>query len=525
MEAAQEDDRLSLVSPVGYSASSCGYCTPSGSGQRSKGKSSKSYGIWANNITPETYQQLLDRGWRRSGHYIYRPDCSYQGTCCAQVAIRVPVETYRPRNDQKKAISALQRLVRQPEGDPSSTVVPVMGSRKGKFSRRWDAEREWKLIEWGEEEEYRWDMDEIREESSDLLLARKKIMKSIHQARSRKAQEERKWKGDEKGQSSLTSLRGPKKRRFETKLRVAESTMEKYEMFRSYQMRVHGESETKVSSKEGFERFLCEGPLMPFLPDTTASLKEEDVKSTPGQAVDVATDTPIAYNLYHMEYRYQGRLVAVGVLDILPRSISSVYLFYDPDYSHLKLGKVSAIREIVLVKQIGRKRGMEGVQYYNIGLYIHTCPKMRYKAEYQPCELLDPLTCSWLPFRVIQGALDRGVRYDFLEHRGEQLVPQRRAKSAVSKRESGAEEEGDDEEEGEEEDDEDDGNLPVPPPPGMLDPTKLPPTTIAHCLIFDHGRVDVLLRTKMMKEPTKLLKITECLAALGPLCNRFCLYL
>lgn len=39
-----------------------------------------------------------------------------------------------------------------------------------------------------------------------------------------------------------------------------------------------------------------------------------------------------------------GKLIAVGVIDILPRCVSSVYLFYDPDYSFLSLGVYSALR-------------------------------------------------------------------------------------------------------------------------------------------------------------------------------------
>lgn len=33
---------------------------------------------------------------------------------------------------------------------------------------------------------------------------------------------------------------------------------------------------------------------------------------------------------YHRQYLIDGRIVAVGVIDILPNCISSVYLYYDP---------------------------------------------------------------------------------------------------------------------------------------------------------------------------------------------------
>lgn len=48
-----------------------------------------------------------------------------------------------------------------------------------------------------------------------------------------------------------------------------------------------------------------------------------------------------------------GKLVAVGVVDILPRCLSSVYLFWDPDYRHLALGKLTALYELLWVQQVG----------------------------------------------------------------------------------------------------------------------------------------------------------------------------
>ena len=39
-----------------------------------------------------------------------------------------------------------------------------------------------------------------------------------------------------------------------------------------------------------------------------------------------------------------GKLVAVGVLDILPTCTSSVYFYYDPSYEFLTLGTYSALR-------------------------------------------------------------------------------------------------------------------------------------------------------------------------------------
>lgn len=91
---------------------------------------------------------------------------------------------------------------------------------------------------------------------------------------------------------------------------------------------------------------------------------------------------------YHHCYRLDGKLVAVGVLDLLPHAVSSVYLFYDPDYGHHDWGKISAVREIALA--------LEGhYTYYYMGYYIHSCIKMRYKAGFRPSQLMDPETFDW----------------------------------------------------------------------------------------------------------------------------------
>ncbi|KAL0178590.1 hypothetical protein M9458_027484, partial [Cirrhinus mrigala] len=59
----------------------------------------------------------------------------------------------------------------------------------------------------------------------------------------------------------------------------------------------------------------------------------------------MAPDGPdVGYGSFHQQYWLDGRIVAVGVLDILPSCVSSVYLYYHPDFSSLSLGTYSALR-------------------------------------------------------------------------------------------------------------------------------------------------------------------------------------
>lgn len=86
-------------------------------------------------------------------------------------------------------------------------------------------------------------------------------------------------------------------------------------------------------------------------------------------------------------------LIAVGVIDILPECVSSVYFYYDPDYSFLSLGTYASLREVAFTQELS-KACSTLVNYY-LGFYIPTCPKMRYKAKLSPSYLLCPEVFSW----------------------------------------------------------------------------------------------------------------------------------
>ncbi|KPM09231.1 arginyl-tRNA-protein transferase 1-like protein [Sarcoptes scabiei] len=130
----------------------------------------------------------------------------------------------------------------------------------------------------------------------------------------------------------------------ETKLLMRES----FDVYRKYQSKIHKESEDEISLKS-YRRFLIDGPL------------------------------EVKFGAYHQHYYIDDRLIAVGVLDLLPECLSSVYFFYDPEFEFLNLGVYSALREIALVRRY--RRLVPELRYYYMGYYIHRCPKMRYKVS------------------------------------------------------------------------------------------------------------------------------------------------
>ena len=50
-------------------------------------------------VTPSIYQQLIDRGFRRSGCYLYQPACP---ACSACVSLRIPVQHFKPSRSQRR---------------------------------------------------------------------------------------------------------------------------------------------------------------------------------------------------------------------------------------------------------------------------------------------------------------------------------------------------------------------------------------------------------------------------------------
>jgi len=157
------------------------------------------------------------------------------------------------------------------------------------------------------------------------------------------------------------------------KITICKSKLEKpsFELYKKYQINIHKDKPEKIK-EDGYKRFLIDSPLY-----------------------YVKNNSPYAYGSYHQKYYLDDKLIAVGVIDILPKCVSSVYFLYDTDYSHLSLGVFSALQEISL--SISLHKYLENLKYYYLGFYIHSSPKMTYKAQYSPSDLLDPELYYWVP--------------------------------------------------------------------------------------------------------------------------------
>jgi len=104
----------------------------------------------------------------------------------------------------------------------------------------------------------------------------------------------------------------------------------------------------------------------------------------------------------------------MGVIDILPSCVSSVYFMWEKEYEKFSLGKLSALREISLVKEF-HDAGVPQLKHLYMGYYIYSCQKMRYKGEYSPSYLADPEDFSWHTLSACEKALQR-FRYACFAH-------------------------------------------------------------------------------------------------------------
>lgn len=136
------------------------------------------------------------------------------------------------------------------------------------------------------------------------------------------------------------------------------------------------EAEYTEEKRELLERYLAARHTGPMVAEEESM--REYMYDTPGHTVC-------------MDYRLDGRLVGSGLVDLLPRIVSSIYFFFDPELERRSLGIYSMLKEI----ECARDRG---ARWFHPGFYIRDLSAMRYKAEFRPAEIFTTLNV-WQPLR------------------------------------------------------------------------------------------------------------------------------
>ncbi|XP_006654483.2 arginyl-tRNA--protein transferase 2-like isoform X2 [Oryza brachyantha] len=507
----------SVVIDYGRRRTTCGYC-------RSTGHTSISHGLWANSLKADDYQALLDRGWRRSGCFLYKPEM--ERTCCPQYTIRLKASDFICSKEQGRVIKKMQRFLDgelDPQiGSPENKISPTkrslaepINSPTSKISKTSTNEFQVAKCPSLFEDEFICCLSGKINEAVDVCFqggtlgsdvqlpkavvktVRPQIKKNIGVSQEKEVGEPvqdllytcnisfqivaaiRRALPKEKDtyhsevladmspnsiaeklamtmeqhgsiaglsvkacnghlnfysvtnqtvqnktntvvsahatdmsssskESSVNkkNVRLPQKRRkLEIKMRRSHFDPEEFALYQRYQTKVHNEKTVLESS---YKRFLVDTPIV-FVPPRSSD------NSVP----------PCGFGSFHQQYRIDGKLVAVGVVDILPKCLSSKYLFWDPDFAFLSLGKYTALKEIDWVKTT--QECCPNLQYYYLGYYIHSCNKMRYKAAYRPSELLCPVRYKWVCYDIAKRLLDRSLYSslsDFAQIQDEMLQSQ-----------------------------------------------------------------------------------------------------
>ncbi|XP_026883820.2 arginyl-tRNA--protein transferase 1 isoform X1 [Electrophorus electricus] len=434
----------------------CGYC-------KNK-KGNFSHGMWSHVMTVQDYQDLIDRGWRRSGKYVYKP--AMNKTCCPQYTIRCHALNFHPSKTHKKILKRMKKFLSNgelPLGQPqdacggvfeeirdflkplSSSVQRTVTIAAGISYSFFSGEPMEKMLEedgsvppvdpaivqrseveppvgHSSPEESRDGkaavLDASKAAAAECPLAGKgsrippkagvgadpsrppcRKAKDIRKARRLQKEHQKQEHGgvattlnpapsnptynQAKGLEEFISDLLPDDLLHNLEVRLVRSAPPSpqflssfnasYQVYKLYQMAIHHYLPGKPRENQ-FKRFLCDSPL----------------------EAETPPDGPnVGYGSFHQQYWLDGCLIAVGVIDILPRCVSSVYLYYHPDFAGLSLGTYSALREIAFTRQLHKQSPK--LAYYYLGFYIHSCPKMRYKGQYRPSDLLCPETYTWVP--------------------------------------------------------------------------------------------------------------------------------
>lgn len=198
----------SIISfPMYQSQGHCGYCDSE--------TGSKIFGFSAFKMSVNTYGKLLEKGFRRSGTFLYRPDVA--NSCCPQYTIRLRAEEFKPSKEAKKVIKNFNKHIgidniRNNKSISNNSETSKIKKTKGSDNKPFDFDAAIQLSE--------------------------------------------------------------ESHRFEVRLLDPYITEEKFQLYKKYQQSVHGDSPESVT-KPSLKRFLCSNPFKQASGITYERLKTE----------------------------------------------------------------------------------------------------------------------------------------------------------------------------------------------------------------------------------------------------------
>ena len=79
------------------------------------------------------------------------------------------------------------------------------------------------------------------------------------------------------------------------------------------------------------------------------------------------------------QYYIDDKLVCVSIVDFGRLDLSSVYVYFDPDYASRSLGTFTALYEMNWMRE-------RGLRYYYLGLFVEASVHLNYKSKFFPNE-------------------------------------------------------------------------------------------------------------------------------------------
>lgn len=399
----------------------------------------------AHRLLYDDYQKLLDRGWRRSGSYCYHP--INMATCCPNYAISCKAVKFKLSRSQRKCIQNLnsylvngletsekvklnyhshkEQSIPDQVPDIKSDIVELKKSSKAR-DRRFvrGCERKASLLNISLDEAF----SLVRKKHID----RRKVQQHILSL------EDYLYPIKNKNPTSQVNEESQLRPKHSLEIHLYQVDSNKckallndeHKIIQRYQHSVHKEG-PEDWCKVRFSDFLIKSPIFveplkgfSYLDSDTESYESETCsKSVPLTSESDSSEyllvkppeLPTCYGTYHCVYQLDGELIAVGVLDVLPKCITTVYFFYNPSYGHLNLGIYSALVEISMVRQMNSKfiatETENTLVHYYLGFYVHECLKMRYKTTFKPSYLLCSETCKYVPTDICLSKLTDGIKY------------------------------------------------------------------------------------------------------------------
>lgn len=413
-----------LYEQGGHRPFKCGYCKSP--------DTSYNQGVWGFRMNCEDFQGLVDRGFQRSGKFVYKP--VMKRTCCPQYVIRMDVKNFKLSKSHKSSIRKFKRFLL--EGQKGSVLMEALPGNSSVTSTPADVTStptDSGLTVDLTDLPFATKLPGVQSESTSKATAlsvttqRGKEKKPVkaglgpdpQKPPCKKAKIIRKERKEQRLQTLLqqgvlsekppTKIHSSPTRHSDTNSQQFCQDLEKVLAFPESEDHVH-RFKTKLirlDSKDFTDTY--DESFQVFKKFQTVIHKESDADSGEKQFNEFLVYTPLKYQegsggmatsfgTYHLHYLLDGKIFAVGVLDILPKGVVCEYLYYDPDYRFLTPGVMTAVLEIMLTQQFYIKN--PAMQYYYMGFYVQSCPKMNYKRRYSASALLCPETFTYVPLDI-----------------------------------------------------------------------------------------------------------------------------